>query len=426
MSVLFKALQKAAKDHEEHQAPVAAFDAERLAGSGVIRGAGGRSMNWRVIGGVTVIAFMAIMGAAVFLTSSPSSPPQMQTVALAPPARPIPTAAAPVPAPVAAEAPVAAPVPASTLTAAAPVAVPVAAAPAVTAPPQTATAAPNAAPVPVEAAAAPAEPALATPEVAEVGAAVDDAELPKARPAPKVAAQRTAQQPMPDIASDSPARMLSPPINIHRSQIDLAGVGNAVQVRRVSQAAQDTVGMAYSALIRGEYDTSLGFYDSALKDEPTSVMALLGRGTALQKLGRKDEARQSYERVLKINAGNREALTNLTALEAERAPGEALARLLDLEKQYPYFSPIKAQVGLIYARMNNLDGALDYLRRALVVTPDAPLYLYNMALVLDRMGLREQAAVAYERSLAVMGAGRSAPDISVADIQRRVDYLRTN
>jgi len=82
-------------------------------------------------------------------------------------------------------------------------------------------------------------------------------------------------------------------------------------------------------------------------------------------------------------------------------------------------------MGLIYARMGDFDGALDYFRRALAVTPDAPMYLYNMALVLDRMGQNEQAVSMYEQVLSAMSGGRNIPELSAADIQRRVTYLRS-
>ena len=246
----------------------------------------------------------------------------------------------------------------------------------------------------------------------------------KATPAPAPVKAAGARDPMPKLAADSPARMLDPPINVRRAEMDLEGVGNAVRVRTVSQAAQDTVGTAYSALVRGEYDTALGFYDRALKQEPNSVLALLGRGAALQKLGRKEEARVAYDRALKVDPQNREALSNLTGIESERAPGDALTRLMELEREYPGFSPIKAQIGLAYARMDNLEGALDYLRRAVMITPTATLYQYNIALVLDRMGRREQAVEAYDQVLGSMSAGRALPEISVADVQRRLTFLR--
>lgn len=188
------------------------------------------------------------------------------------------------------------------------------------------------------------------------------------------------------IPADSPARVLSPPINVRRADYEFAGVGDAVQVRRVSQQAQDSVGAGYSALVRGDFDMALGFYDRALKQEPRSVMAQLGQAAAFHKLGRVDDARGAYEKVLKADPNNREALTNLTAIMADKAPNEALTRLQELERAYPNFSPVKAQIGLTQAKLGDFESALDNLRRAVNLTPEAVLYRYNLALVLDRLG----------------------------------------
>lgn len=229
---------------------------------------------------------------------------------------------------------------------------------------------------------------------------------------------------MPQLAADSPARVLNPPINIKRGDYEFGGVGDAVQVRRVSQQAQDNVTAGYNALVRGDHEMALGFYERALQQEPRSVLAQLGRGAALQKLGRSDEARGAYERVLRVDPQNREALTNLTTIVAEREPGEALKRLLSLEREYPSFSPIKAQLGLVYAKLGQFEPALEYLRRAVNITPDAPMYNYNLALVLDRLDRHDQAVAIYERVLATAAAGRLPSDIPVADIERRVRFLR--
>jgi tetratricopeptide (TPR) repeat protein len=218
--------------------------------------------------------------------------------------------------------------------------------------------------------------------------------------------------------------MLSPPISVARADFALSGVGNAVQVRQIAKDAQNNVGAGYNALLRGEYDTALGFYDRALQKEPTSVLALLGRGAALQKLHRLDEARDAYINALKVDPENREALTNITSIVAERSPTEALNALLDLEKQYPAFSPIQAQIGLLYAKNGSMEQALDYLRRAVALSPDATMYQYNLALVLDHMNLREQAIAAYEHVLSSIATGRAPPELSSNDIGRRVRYLR--
>ncbi len=218
--------------------------------------------------------------------------------------------------------------------------------------------------------------------------------------------------------------MLSPPIAVQRAEFQLAGVGRAVQVREVSQNAQNNVGAGYDALVHGSYDTALGFYDRALKDEPTSILAQLGRAAALQKMHRNEEAHAAYEKVLKAEPDNREALSNITVILGESAPAEALNKLLDLEKAYPGFSPVKAQIGLTYAKMGSMPPALDYLRRAVALSPESIMYQYNLALVLDHLGESDQAVSVYETVLASLSGGRGAPELSANDIERRVRYLR--
>lgn len=387
MSVLFKALQKAEKENEQRQASASGgFDASKLADGGAMRFAGGRGINWRTAGAAAAVVLAVALGAAFFLAQPPEDAPRIvavQTV-MQPPA---------------------ASAPATT-----PATAPVDAAPAT----QVAAAPTAAEPAPVaqaEAASAPAD----SPQVAEVPA--PEAPAAPAPAAAKAHAQaqapvgmplRTAPKKMPDLAADSPARMLNPPISVRRSEIELEGVGNAVQVRQVSQDARSNVSNGYNALVRGAYDMAVDFYDRALREEPNSVLALFGRGAALQKQGRSEDARASYEQALKHDPSNREALSNLQ----------------ELEKRNPGFSPIKAQIGLTYAKLGAMNEALDYLNRATQMSPETVMYQNNMALVLDHLGRSAQAVTVYETVLASLTAGRSVPELSKADIERRVQYLK--
>lgn len=198
-----------------------------------------------------------------------------------------------------------------------------------------------------------------------------------------------------------------------------------MQVREVSQSAQDNVTAGYNALVRGDVGSALELYSEALSSEPTSIMAQLGRSASLQRLGRLEEARVGYENVLRRDPNNREALANLTSIFSARAPNEALNQLLDLEREYPEFSPVKAQIGLLYARMGSNPQALDYLRRAANMAPSTVMYQYNLAVLLDRLGRAEQAVVSYERVLAGILNGGVANDLSRSSIERRVRYLKT-
>lgn len=448
MSVLYKALQKAQQENERTQAPGPTLDAQRLAGSGAIRATRGSGMNWRTAGLSAVMVVGATVIAAFFMLPEEPPPARMQPMQIPRPqqqAQQVPPAETPQPAlqppPVAAastpvpgnETQVAtAPVPAAMPEPPAVVATPappiVAAAP----PEPAAPALPSVAPPP---AATPALPPAATSALPIVAAETAPAEsvaavttttttvaTPTAEEPAALAPPRRAEPPL-QIAEDSPARLLNPPITVRRADYDFAGVGEVVQVRRVSQQAQDNVSSGYAALVRGDYDMAIGFYDRALKQEPNSIMATLGNAAALHKLGRLDEARAAYDKVLKLDPNNREALTNLVAILGEKAPSEALTKLQELEREYPGFSPVKAQIGLLYARSDALEPALDYLRQAVNLTPEAVLYRYNLALVLDRLGRREQAVAAYQQVMDVSG-GRLPPGISSADIERRVHFLR--
>jgi hypothetical protein len=77
---------------------------------------------------------------------------------------------------------------------------------------------------------------------------------------------------------------------------------------------------------------------------------------------------------------------------------------------------------MTYAKMDNMSAAADYLRRAVDMTPDAVMYNYDLAVVLDRMHLVDQAAVRYRRVLDLLDT-HAAPGLSKTDIEHRVAYL---
>lgn len=424
MSVLYKALQKAEKENELRQSASseASFDPQRLAASGALKFAGGRGqlMNRLAMGGVGLVA-IAIGVAFVIMQDSaaPVSQSASQVAQVSPPSPDVNAVASPETAP-----------PAATSSSEDAVGAAVEAPPSPGVDTQTA---PSAA---VDAAATTPAPepsnAAAETSVAEgvgetdtkaaktIGAAQSASAPAAAKPA-RVNMQRP--EPMPTIAADSPTRMLSPPISVNRTGFEL-GVGDQVQVREVAASARSNAAAGYDALLRGSYDTALGFYDAALKEEPNSILAMLGRATSLQKLGRGEEAQTAYNAVLKMDPANREALTNLTSIVAERSPQEAITRLIELEREYPAFSPIKAQIGLAYAKSGSMQQALDYLGRAVNLAPETVMYHYNLALVLDHLGRKEQAVASYERVLASLAGGRGPTELSANEIERRVQFLR--
>ena len=319
MSVLYKALQKAAKENEEQAAvhgndadaaAVGAFDPERLAGSGAISSGRSSGVNWRVAGAASAVVLAVVLVAVFFLFDS-DQPASVQVAQQ--PVAPAPVVSDMSPAISSEAASVDSVVPqaqtevsgledsdtdlgiqpgAESDDVAAVVAAPVA--PAAVAPAAPAAVAPDA-----PAAVAPVAPATAPVNVAQAPVPLVPTPAPsqtstaQAATAP-IQAPPAQFDPMPRLGPDSLARVLSPPISIRRADAEFAGAGDLVQVREVSQSAQDNVTAGYNALVRGDVGSALELYTQALSTEPTSVMAQLGRSASLQRLGRLEEARAGY------------------------------------------------------------------------------------------------------------------------------------
>ncbi|PKU26511.1 tetratricopeptide repeat protein [Telmatospirillum siberiense] len=206
---------------------------------------------------------------------------------------------------------------------------------------------------------------------------------------------------------------------------DLTGRDGASSIA-VSVAAapnHEDANTAYDMLMRGQYEGALGLYDKILKSSPRNVAALLGKGTAEHKLRRYGDARESYRRVLAIDPGNREALTNTTAIVADLAPDQALGELRVLQKNYPAFSPISAQIASIEARRDNLAAAILALGDAVAQSPDNGLYRLNLAILQDRAGDREAAVASYRQAVDLLGGASSLP-VPLDQIRQRLRYLQ--
>jgi Flp pilus assembly protein TadD len=186
---------------------------------------------------------------------------------------------------------------------------------------------------------------------------------------------------------------------------------------------REEVKSAYDLMMRGQYDSALILYDKALQNGPPNLAALLGKATAEHKLKHYDEARQTYRRVLALDPDNEAAITNMTAIVATQEPGTALDELRALQRAHPSFSPIPAQMAVLESARGDVAAALSALNTAITLSPDNGLYRLNLAILLDKAGMTEQAAASYEAALNMLGEGGSLP-IPLDDVRRRLKYLQ--
>lgn len=419
MSVLFKALSRAAKTRES------AMGGAPVGQPSILARGGSRSGNKRMLMLLGALVVGAGAGSYLFFIAGDDTP--------------APRPAAPKPRPHLPGAPVVAPVvpaPAQPQVAAAPAPAPEAApapAPAAAAPEQ------PAAPAPVSVPAPAATTASALPPPAGVAAAAAPVPAPAAAaPAPVPAAPKKAAAPIMPVEEDLPtllARLrrqkmepaLSQPVSVARAggQRDLVDDEGrtAIQVGVAPQSGVDAAHAAYDALLQGRYEEALGNYDKALATEPRSAALLLGKATALQKLGRLADAKKAYGMVLAVEPNNREALTNETTLMAAQAPERALADLQALRQANPGFSPIEAEIGTQQAAAGNVPAAIEAMGHAVQLSPGNGLYRLNLAILQDRAGMGDDAASSYRAALDLLSGNATGLPLPIDQIRRRLAYL---
>ncbi len=179
---------------------------------------------------------------------------------------------------------------------------------------------------------------------------------------------------------------------------------------------------AYAALQAGNAEAAMDLYMDVLIEEPDNQFALFGLASTLQRMGWLGEARATYEELLAIDPNNRGALTNMMALIAQEAPDQALANLQRLYEINPGFSPIPAQIGLLYADIGDYGEAVRNLSLAIDMEPDNMNYVYNLAIIHDRLGQHTEAQALYERVIEF--SEYRDVSVPVAAIRERVSYLK--
>lgn len=192
--------------------------------------------------------------------------------------------------------------------------------------------------------------------------------------------------------------------------------------KAMSIDAKEKMDLAYRALLAGQVSASISIYKEILDKDHDNGEALFGLATAYHRNGQFDQARAIYTEVLKREPNNKEVLNNFLVLVAEEAPESAILELQKLERINSDFSPIPAQIAMIYLKNNQPDKAERYLRRAIILSPENVTYKYNLAITSDRLGDYPQAAQLYRQVLEAAKEGAVIPG-SVASTQERLKFL---
>jgi tetratricopeptide (TPR) repeat protein len=178
---------------------------------------------------------------------------------------------------------------------------------------------------------------------------------------------------------------------------------------RRTEAAQAFGDLGNFWQVQGHVAESLAAYDGALKVMPNHAAILSNRGSALNRLGRYDEAIQTLRQALAVDPELPEGHNNLgSALFGQgkfEAAVDAFEAALRLRPDYP---DALNNLGLALQQLGANTEAVAAIRRALQIVPDSAEAAVNLGNAFLSLRDLDQAVASYRRAIA------ARPDYALA------------
>ena len=173
----------------------------------------------------------------------------------------------------------------------------------------------------------------------------------------------------------------------------------AIHLTRSRPEPDANVEAGYASLQGNQFDTARRDYERALKADPNNVDALLALAAIAQRQGRSADADRYRQRA--IDADPRDPAAQAASLGSS-ASGDPVAnesRLKTLLASQPESGPLNFALGNLYSRQNRWSEAQQVYFNAVATDADNPDYLFNLAVSLDHLRQPKLAAQHYRLAL---------------------------
>ena len=178
---------------------------------------------------------------------------------------------------------------------------------------------------------------------------------------------------------------------------------------------------AYAALEAGRFDAARRLYEQAARSEPNNIDALLGLAAIARHENRTDDASKHYLKILDIDPRHALAQTGLIALLGRADPQAAETRLKQLAARDPspalYFT-----LGNLYADQGQWSQAQQAYFQAHHLDAGNPDYAYNLAVALEHLG-QQKLSLGFYRRAVQLAAGRGRSNFDPSQAQARITQL---
>lgn len=192
--------------------------------------------------------------------------------------------------------------------------------------------------------------------------------------------------------------------------------GAAFKIKRTStpDRLHPRLERAYEAWRAGDLAAARRDYERVLKSDPRNRNALLGLGAIAVREGRWDEASIRYTALLRLNPRDSIAQAGLIAVHENVDPLRGESQIKLLLRDEPDAPHLHFTLGNMYAEQHRWGEAQVAYFNAYRLQSENPDYVYNLAVSLDQLGKSGAAADYYRRALelaAVDGAVFDQPAV---------------
>lgn len=152
---------------------------------------------------------------------------------------------------------------------------------------------------------------------------------------------------------------------------------------------------------KGDYASAITYLQKAREVLPENPIVLSTLGLVLDAGGRRTEAMQVYDAILKIEPNNAVVLNNKAFLMAESNGDldQALTLAQRAKQLLPSMTEVADTMGWIYLKKNQADNAIDIFKDLVVKSPGQSTYHYHLGMALSQKGDKPRALKELDEAL---------------------------
>ncbi|WCR57812.1 tetratricopeptide repeat protein [Wolbachia endosymbiont of Ctenocephalides felis wCfeJ] len=175
----------------------------------------------------------------------------------------------------------------------------------------------------------------------------------------------------------------------------------------------------------GDNEAAISFLNQVIAKFPYHKNALIGLGNIYYTNKEYEKSIEIYIRLLKEYPSNSYILENFLTIVSQYNPDLALSEMLKLYDIHKNCASLLANLGLIYMKKADYIKAKEYMIAAISLDQDNIFYIYNLAVILDKLSDFKNASTFYLKLLDMVANSKEVSEkIPIHKVKARVKFIK--